>query len=263
MATILPDYKKPPVIEVVCGITFEKIKHFKATHLGLFWQELRHEYPNCQHAHPLGFPGGPDQSIDMLPLPRMWFINKDTSGLIQLQNDRFLYNWRKIRDNNPYPRYCEIIKVFKANLEIFNSFLEKEELEPIKPIELELSYVNHIVKGEGWESFAKIHDVLPDLCWRSNTERFLPEPDSMGWQCTFPLPENNGSLNINLKHANRKSDNHPLLSLENSARWNGGDKPLNKIWDWFDLAHEWIVRGFADITNMEFQKTFLEKLDEK
>ena len=36
----LPDYKKPPVIEVVCGISFETIEKFRGPHLGLFWPLL-------------------------------------------------------------------------------------------------------------------------------------------------------------------------------------------------------------------------------
>ena len=89
----LPSYKFPPVIEVVCGISFKKIEKLKAPHFGLFWQKLRSDYPKCQHAAPLGFPSKPlDFDVDPefpFPFPRIWFINEKEDGLIQLQNNMY------------------------------------------------------------------------------------------------------------------------------------------------------------------------------
>jgi len=71
------------------------------------------------------------------------------NGLIQLQNNRFFYNWRKMHADEPYPRYGSVVKKFKANLELFQRFLEEEKLGPFSPTECELTYINHILKGEG------------------------------------------------------------------------------------------------------------------
>jgi uncharacterized protein (TIGR04255 family) len=258
-----PSYQNPPVIEVVCGIRFERIEQFKAPHVGLFWQEVRNDYPICQHAPPLGFPPEPSTSdIDLgfpFPLPRVWFVNEQKSGLIQIQQDRFLFNWRKMHEKESYRRYKNVIDAFKVNFEVFGKFLEKEGLGPPKPIECELTYINHILKGEGWESIPEIREVIPDLNWRSANKRFLPEPRHLGWRVSFALPEDKGLLHVKLDHGLRKIDNRPVFILDLTARGLGADKSLDTVWNWFELAHEWIVWGFTDLTSPETQKAIWQR----
>ncbi|HEA66138.1 MAG TPA: TIGR04255 family protein [Desulfobacterales bacterium] len=253
----LPAYEKPPVIEVVCGIAFKKIEQFKGPHLGLFWQKLRADYPACQHAPPLGFPPDPSEPVGKfeLPLPRIWFINEKKNGLIQLQNDRFFYNWRKMHADEPYPHYQTVIKKFTTNLDIFQKFLEEEELGPLNPTECELTYINHILKGEGWETISDVHDVMPEIKWRSSKSRFLPKPLNIGWQALFALPEDKGSLHVKLDQVAHKIDRRPILRLEISAKGLGADKSQVAIMNWFELAHKWIVCGFADLTGTKIQET--------
>lgn len=262
-ANDFPSYGTPPVIEVVCGIRFTKIESLKVPHFGLFWQKVRDEYPICEHAIPLLSPEGPRTILEADNLlPRVWLINEKKNGLIQLQSDRFLYNWRRMHEDEVYPRYRTVIEAFKINLKIFEEFIEKENLGSVNPIECELTYINHIPKGEGWESVAGIHELLPDLDWRSGNGRFLPEPDVLGWQALFSLPEDAGRLHVKLEQKIRKIDNFPLLSLEISARGLGVDKSLNDIWKWFELAHEWIVFGFTDLTGQEIQKEIWGRKDD-
>jgi len=45
----LPDYKTPPINEVACGISYEKIGTFRGHHIGLFWQKIREEFPDVEH----------------------------------------------------------------------------------------------------------------------------------------------------------------------------------------------------------------------
>jgi uncharacterized protein (TIGR04255 family) len=257
----LPDYRKPPVIEVVSGIAFKKIEQFKAPHLGLFWQKLRADYPICQHAPPLGFPPDPSEPTGEfeLPLPRIWFINEKLNNLIQLQNNRFFYNWRKMHADEPYPHYRAVIKKFIANLELFQKFLEEEKLGSFSPTDCELTYINHILKGEGWESLSDIPDILPDISWRTNKTRFLPEPLNMGWMTSFALPEDKGRLHVKLDQVTHKIDKRPILRLEISAKGLGSDKSQKAIRDWFEIAHEWIVRGFTDLTGKKIQTTIWER----
>ena len=254
----LPDYKKPPVVEVVCGIAFEAIERFRAHHLGLFWQNVRDEFPACEHAVRLEFDQG---SLDLAKyLPRVWFVSEKKDMLIQLQDDRFLFNWRRMQQEEVYPRYNTIIEAFKTNLEIFQTFLEEQELGSINPKKCELTYVNHIPKGEGWASLNDINAVFRDFAWDSN-ERFLPPPLSLGGQVVFPLRKDKGRLHITLQHGARKPDRCPLLILQISARGLGADKSMDKVWEWFEIAHEWIVCGFADLTGTTIQKEVWQRVD--
>ena len=259
----LPNYSNPPVIEVVCGIRFKKIEKFKVPHLGLFWQQIREAFPVCQHAPPLGF--SPEQ-IDLsngfpFPLPRIWFINEQKNGLIQLQNDRFHYNWRKIQQDESYPRYQTVINAFTNNLAIFQKYLQDENLGKFEPIECELTYLNHIFKGEGWESVTDLNQIVPDYNWFSKEKEFLPEPINIGWRTTFVLPEDRGRLVVKFDQGNRKVDNYPVFILNFTAQGLGADKSMDSIWSWFELAHEWIVRGFTDLTHPEIQKTIWDRTD--
>jgi uncharacterized protein (TIGR04255 family) len=255
-----PDYKKPPVIEVVCGISFKAIEKFKGPHYGLFWQKVRKKYPVCEHAPRLEFTP-PDLDLGNY-LPRMWFINEEKNMLIQLQNNKLYFNWRRMQQEEAYPRYHAIIKGFKSNLRIFRMFLEDENLGSVEPIKCELTYINHIPKGEGWESLVDLNGVFKDLSWASK-ERFLPSPVSLVGNAVFVLPEDNGRLEVTLQHGERKIDKHPMLILQITATGLGADESDDAVWKWFEVAHEWIVCGFADLTGQSIQKAIWQRIDAK
>ncbi len=253
-AKSLLSYEKPPIIEVACGIQFEPIQGFKAPHSGLLWTRFGDEYPNCEHAAPIGLNPATFETATGLPLPRIWFITKGGSNLIQVQNDRFHFNWRKRSQGEAYPRFDTVLHSFKKNFGIFAELIKESGLGPINPIECELLYINHIPKEDGWESAADTQNILPDLAWRSIKKRFLKEPLSIGWQTSFALPEDCGRLNVSLQQGERQSDKLPILRLEFVARGLGEDKSPDALWEWFELAHKWIVFGFADLTNPKIQK---------
>jgi uncharacterized protein (TIGR04255 family) len=262
--TSFPDYERPPVIEVVCGIQFDPMPTFHATTFGLFWQTIRDEYIQVQEMPPLPrvieqFPPVPKKSqpqleiLDMSPLPRIFFVNKMPSWLIQLQRDRFLHNWRKEKDEDIYPRYPVIFdKFWKAWLK-FCEFCKDENLgEPIVN-QLEITYINHIPIGDGWKTLADLGKVFPDVGWRCQ-ERFLPIPESISLALPFILPESQGRLHVSLKHAIRVADNQPVLLCELTARGISANKDSSAIRAWFNLGRKWIVLGFADLIDKKIQK---------
>ena len=256
-----PSFKNPPVIEVVCGVYFDPIKSFKVHHLGLFWQKVKDEFPECEHAVRLGIDpeNGP---LDLGSyVPRAWFINEEQNRLIQLQDDIFFFNWRKMKEDEPYPRYSTIIEKFKVNLEVLQKFLKEENLGLVNPKACELTYINHIPKGAGWESLRDINGVFRDIAWNSVSKRFLPDPRHISGQIIFPLPDDNGSLTLRLEHGKRKQDDLPVLILHNCARGLGQNKSMEDMWKWFEIAHEWIVRGFADLTTPTIQKEVWQRID--
>ena len=262
--TPLPDYERPPVIEVVCGIQFEPMANFQATTFGLFWQTIRDEYIQAQEMAPL------TQVIEQFPpvakisqprveilgsplLPRIFFVNKNPSWLVQLQHDRFLHNWRKEKDDDIYPRYPVVLDKFWKAWEKFSKFCKDENLaEPIVN-QLEITYINHIPVDHGWKTLGDLGKVFPDVGWRCE-ERFLPFPESIGLGLSFILPESQGRLHVSLKHAIRVADNQPVLLCELTARGMSASKNSSAIRAWFDLGREWIVRGFADLIDKKIQK---------
>jgi uncharacterized protein (TIGR04255 family) len=231
-------------------------------HIGLLWNKLRGNYPNIQHAPPIGMT--PEQilvdSATGLPLPRMWFINISDNQLIQFQFDRFYFNWR-CRDD-VYPRYPHVRDNFLQLLDIVEDWLKEQELGELKPLEYELSYINHIPKGEGWNTLSDLPSIFMDFLWNNAAGRFLPNPAKVAWTADFLLPEKKGHLIINFKETSRLDDKVPIFVLEVIARGDDGDSTSrNSMLAWYDLAHEWIVRGFSDLTTSEVQRTVWERED--
>ena len=250
----LPSYKNPPVNEVVCGMRFDTPDRLRIPHIGFLWDKFRTDYPIIQHAPPIASVKGEIliDEVTGLPLQRVWFINKTDDQLIQFQFDRFYFNWRRRRSD--YPRYAHVIKNFEDLLNTIRNFFSEFELGELKPIEYELSYINHIPKGQGWNKIDDLPKIFSDFVWKQTKERFLPNPEKIAWQTEFPMPEKMGHLIINLKQATRTEDKVTLLVLELKTRGIGKSASKEAIREWFDLAHEWIVRGFTDLTTPEIQK---------
>ncbi len=247
----LPSYKNPPVNEVVCGVRFRPTDRLRIPHIGLLWDKFRADYPILQHAPPISSTKG-EMLVDKgtgLPLPRVWFINTSDDQLIQFQNDRFYFNWRKRKSD--YPRYNHVISNFDTVLKAIEDLFREFDLGEPEPIEYELSYINHIPKGIGWETIDDLTEIFSDFIWNKPTSRFLPNPEEVSWDAKFSFPEQKSHLIVSLKNAIRTKDELPILIFELKANGNDSDDTVR---NWFDLAHEWIVRGFTDLTTDKLQK---------
>lgn len=255
----LPTYSAPPVNEVVCGIRFNPPDQLRITHIGMLWEKFRETFPIVQHAAPIASAKG-ELLVDPatgLPIQRVWFINASDDELIQFQFNRFYFNWRQ--RNNSYPRYDYVIGKFEYIKSTIIDFFKEFELGEFSPIECEISYINHIPKGQGWETPDELSAIFSDFTWKGGSERFLPNPEKFAWTAEFPLKENMGRLSISVKHGTRAEDKVPLIILELRAICSceliGSD-----LRSWFDLAHEWIVRGFTDITSSNAHKMWQREL---
>ena len=110
----LPDYERPPVTEVVLSIQFASNNKFQIVHAGLFWNLVHNQFPNVSEQAPLQAVfetfGGPPVAAPIQvqfspPFPRFWFESEDRAYVLQLQQDRILFNWRATSSESVYPRY--------------------------------------------------------------------------------------------------------------------------------------------------------------
>jgi uncharacterized protein (TIGR04255 family) len=259
----MPDYCNPPVTEVVCGLLFKSIDQLLAPHFGSLWERYKPDYRTCREVAPLmpvieRFRETPEikiETTDVPPLPRIWFIQEADNGIIQVQRDRFLHNWRKLKPEDEYPRYSQVINMFRSHLATFEKFLADSELPGVDPLQYEMTYVNHIPQGDGWGALDDIGKVFPDFCWRACEDRFLPRPGQVRWRTAFELPEKIGRLHMTVQNVLRRSDERPTIQLEFTVRGIPDDKSRDAMWSWFNTAREWIVRGFADVTGSEIQES--------
>lgn len=244
-------FAHPPVVEVVCGVAFDPIPELASAHFGVLWGQFADEFPLTTDQHPLRLvPDDAEPGVQVnlgvgQPTPRVWFLSEDEGRLIQVQRDRFHYNWRLRADGEAYPRYPKVYEDFKKYLAVFRDFLEKGGVAPLKPLQYELSYVNRIAEDAVWSGPQQVGRVFPDLGWRDTDERFLPGPDFVAAQLRFPMPEGAGRLYANIAPVRRKETGAREFALDLTARGAAGTRPVD---EWFELAHEWITQGFADLT---------------
>jgi uncharacterized protein (TIGR04255 family) len=249
----LPSYRRPPVSEVYAGVRFQAPDKLNITHFGLLWNKFRSEYPTVQHSVPIESKPAQllvDQATG-LPLPRVWFINTQGNQLVQFQVDRFYFNWRSRGDN--YPRYPYVIEKFQDVSDTIRSFFSEFELGELKPVGYELNYTNHIPLEDEWQTVDDFSNVFRDFTWVKHTDRFLPRPEGIAWNTSFRLPKENGILSVKLNQATRQEDKVRIIVFELTVRGNVdllGDTSERQF---FDTAHEWIVRGFTDLTTHEMQ----------
>lgn len=259
----LPEYKAPPVIEVVCGVQFESVSGFQSVHFGDFWRQVRDQYPTTQDKPPLqdlletdqGTTLRADFLADLPPLRRVFCVDASGNFLLQVQPSRFLCNWRKERPDDEYPRYTNAYQRFASGWNHFVRFVKEAGLGLPRSNQYELTYINHI--PEGTEPFpVGIEHYLPLLAWRSaRSERFLPAPQGAALRLQFTLPEAMGRLHVTVNHGRERPDGKGLLVIDLTAR--GPAKPdWVDMGQWFGVAHEWIVRGFTDLTSRAAHHTW-------
>lgn len=250
----LADYARPPVIEVVYGIRFAPLADWRLPHIGAFWLQVADRFPRCEHAPPIADPNVVVDPTTGLPLPRVWLISDTDDRLIQLQPGRLLFNWRRRESAGPYPRYATLSKTFFGFLLDFEKFVGEHRLGSIEVLEYELTYINHILEEEGWRFPEHIGRVVKELAWQAPAHRFLPPPLTVSWQARFTFQNGPGTLLANISPARQVKDSGQFLVLEMSARGLPTEAPRDHIEDWFSHAHEWIVRGFEDLTSDEAQR---------
>jgi len=249
-------FERPPVIEVVCGVLFGNLLKLRTAHVGAFWERVRAEFPEVVEAPPMlpvvegseGPSGIQVEFVPIPPLPRTWLIAADDESLIQIQRDRFAFNWRrKSPDDGPYPSYDHVIVEFEKRYAQFESFLSKENIGEVALRQFELTYSNSISVAE----IPSGEEVLSDHIRDSSRARFLPKAESFEWRTSYALPDTNGRLHVQAVSGRDLSSGEPLIRLDLTARGINQDTNMRV---WFDLAHEWIVNGFADITTEAMQR---------
>ncbi len=253
-----PSYAHPPIWEVVFGMQFAPLVELLAPHLGHYWDQIVKDYPKLAEQPPIGRaiesfeeqqPSVPTVQIVGKPgLPRCWFMDPDGCNLVQVQRDRFLYNWRKMSPEDEYPRYPTLKQRFLDHWAVFRDFLDAADLPVPGVDQCELTYVNHIMKPPEWRTMADFGDLFSFLEWAPR-EKFLPVPEDAAIAVRYLLPEKQGRLYAEVAPAKRNMDMADIIRFTITARGRpkAGTSDAN-VSEWFDLAHEWITRGFVDMT---------------
>jgi len=264
---LLPNFANPPVIEVALSVQFNPLTELQAPQLGLLWNEFRPRFSKAEQHPPLGsvvekFGVREPRKVSVqfergIPVPRCWFLNETGTELIQVQQDRFIHNWRKVGEEDTYPRYERIRETFEKELGTFRQFLAREGLGDLVPNQCEVTYVNHIVSGQGWEKHGEAGEVV--MVWSSHySDTFLSDPEDIRFAVRYVIPDEAGNpigrLHISIEPAYRVKDDKPIFVLELTARGRPAGEGLEGALGFLDIGREWVVRGFTSITSPSMHK---------
>jgi uncharacterized protein (TIGR04255 family) len=273
----LPDFANPPVSEVALSLQFEPLKGLTGPVLGLLWGSFKSDYPKVEE-HPTLEPVierfGTDlpipkvhfqfQVLEAAPPMRVWFLNEAETELVQVQQDRFVHNWRKVTDTEQYPRYSSLRSKFLVEYEKFERFVRQENLGALVFNQVEVTFVNKVVSGEGWERHGQLSNVLT-IHSGGYSDDFFKEPENIQTALRYVIPgepssdKPRGRLHMNVVPVITKAK-RPALILTIIARCTPNGS-LEDAVVCLDLAHKWIVKGFASITTKEMHRVWGRKDD--
>jgi uncharacterized protein (TIGR04255 family) len=259
----LPDFSNPPVVETVLSVQFDRLFAARTAHFGLYWNEIRDRFPIAEERGELppvverlpdlASPGVGIQfeALQAPPTPRFWFTNEGGTELIQIQKDRFIKNWRKVGEGDEYPRYESVREGFERDFSSFCDFVTRHQLGAIRINQCEVTYINHIAAGHGWNSHADISKVF--TVWRQPDTVYPGPAQDLMIHAGFPILDQSGTfvgrLHATVQSVIRLTDRAPMFVLDLTARGQVGEGTA-----FFDLGREWIVRSFKELTTPEMHK---------
>src|SRR6266545_1380132 len=170
----LPQFDEPPVIETVLGVQFDKLPDFSPAHAGWFWREslpstwtkakevprLPDSFERFGDEDRFGIPG---LALRAPEPERIQLLQEDEERMIQIQDSKFILNWRK-REGHRYPSYERLLPEFRKKFDAYRAFVMRSKLGELNINQWEITYVNKITKGQLWESTSDFARLFPGLC---------------------------------------------------------------------------------------------------
>jgi uncharacterized protein (TIGR04255 family) len=209
----LPDYRNPPIDEVVLGVQFLPIPNFQDVHVGLYWQKVRDTYPRTETQPRLEGPietPGPPQANAVISIPfgvtqaRTWLISEADDYLIQIQNTRFIQNWR--RRQAQYPHFEAILALFEDHYTKFRELLTTEGLQEPVVQQIEVSYINWIT-GLPMSKFLK-----PGTSAEIHIDGRPHDPEDQNWGARYRLDASTEI--VERLHVVCQAATRPVLEME-------------------------------------------------
>lgn len=237
-------FDDPPLNEVALGTVFLPRPDFLIPYFGAFWDLVKGEFPKVSHAPPIL--GESEPMVDLLgvPLPRVWLLSDNLAYLVQLQQNRFHYNWRRAADDVGYPRFPAVQKEFTRLWNLFQDFVGERTGQPLQSMRSELTYINLIDIRPDESPFSAAQRVLGDPAW-TDGGRFLPRPAAFSHSYTFDVPDGVGLLDVTTMSV-MKRDGGMALKLELTVR--GKQDDAVSFDEWSYKAHDFLVAAFKDLT---------------
>ncbi len=255
---------------MVLGVQYADAVTDDATALADYWPQIRQEFPHLEKQPPLlpaseEFGAKPRESrfqfevLQSLTPQRYWFSDGG-NWLVQVQQDRFILNWRRREPTDVYPRYRAIRRRFEELFRPFVDGLDPERLAKNPPTWCEVTYINQIDAAA--PSDASKHVPLSRILRlvKSPRSSVLLPPEETQFQQRHIIPSVDeggdpaGRLYLTAIPALRAADSTAIYSLTLLARARPDGKSRAAILRSFDQGRDRIVRTFKEITTERMHK---------
>jgi len=266
----LPEFDAPPVSEVALAVEFSPLENWRSTHAGLYWSLISNTYPQSETQPPPpsqiekygeDFWVQPAVRVEFVnpDVSRFWFIADPPTKLIQIQRDRFVINWRQVKGDETYPRYSKEMRPrFEREWNEFKTFVSERKIGTVAVQQCEVTYRNELLQGKGWNAFSESLALFAPW-WKDGTDGFLPRPESLSVAGSFRMPGEHGRLHFSAQHVRRPADQREAVQFQLVARGKPASDSNADILNWLDMGHEWVVRGFADLTSEQAHQLWKRK----
>lgn len=259
----LAKFADPPLIETATSVQFDPIRAPLDSMLGLAWQEVfRNKYPL-----PPGQAGPIEPQFEFFderlsplsdvayrrnpPAIRLLMYSESRHWLVQLQNGRLVFNWRKL-DRDDYPHWDKTFSEFTDAYTNFKQFVASHNLGAIKPNQWEVTYVNHLVRGCDWNDSGEWADWFPGLIGETthataNGLRY----DKGFYAISMEIEPQLGRLHVVAEpgfHRLQEQTNE-LLVIRLTARGSVKDNSDERLTEGLNLGRCAIVRTFEQISS--------------
>jgi uncharacterized protein (TIGR04255 family) len=250
----LPDYDKPPVVEVALGMQFRPPLAVDPMELAPLRDLWMPRYPKLGRQPPLPAvvegqrvePGirvmlGADP-----PLQRQWFMSEDERDLVQLQQDRLIVNWRALDGAVPYPRYEHVRARFdEASLDLWDFIASRGKPEPVVE-QAEANYINAIDPQDGPANLEAVFSWWGD----SLADHHLFRPTEVSLAMVFDVPKLGTPpvrMYVNVQPADG-ADGRRVLFMTITVRGAPADTTRDGALAFIDEARQHIVNSFTEMT---------------
>jgi uncharacterized protein (TIGR04255 family) len=231
-------YKNPPLAEAICEIRLEYEQEWDWTIPGLFWQEIKEEFPRKRNVSTVQFQvanEGPDVNQSFRnSLSRMQFGSEDRKRVVQVGPTGIIINLV-----NYYSTWAEFKSLINRLLDVYL------RIAPVKSIHgVAVRYINKIDLTGGESGLQKYLRVLPPLL--DGLPRLI---SNFVVRTDYVFEEEHAALGVTL--ASDPEIDEPIFLLEFTFQSEDGLQfSFANVYDWIEMAHSNIETAFeASITD--------------
>jgi len=245
------NYPESPVQEVVFGLPFSSEMPWYPTLPGLFYNEIRGEYPLKDKKiveEYIQESGGQDRNVQpkIKSTEFSVFWTDDRSSYIQLSS-----NFIALVIYAPYPGWDVVREKIKKMISSYNRIHQISQVERIG-----LRYLDRLPLPEGIDVISDYFRFRPEI-----GEGFEESPISFQIECDFPFYDDRDICRINLKPEkidSEENENNIILKIDYFLSPDGTIFP-DELIEWLDHSHEKIHRVFDSCISPKMDEYLREK----